>query len=85
MGLINRVTDGSVYEEALKLAGRIAKRAPVAVRLAKDTIKAGLAETDVAKAVEIEASNWASLFSTEDQKEGMRAFIEKRKPVFRNK
>ena len=85
MGLINRVTDGSVYEEALKLAGRIAKRAPVAVRLAKDTIRSGLAETDIARAVEIEASNWASLFSTEDQKEGMRAFIEKRKPVFRNK
>lgn len=85
MGLINRVTEGSVYEEALKLAGRIAKRAPVAVRLAKDTIRSGLAETDIARAVEIEASNWVSLFSTEDQKEGMKAFIEKRKPVFRNR
>lgn len=85
MGLVNRVTEGSVYEAALKLAGRISKRAPVAVRLAKETIKAGMSMTDTAEAVELEASNWSSLFSTEDQKEGMKAFIEKRKPVFRNR
>lgn len=86
MGLVNRVVrDDLVYEEALKLAKRIAKRGPVAISMVKDVIKQGLEEPDQNKGIEIEAQQWAKLFSTYDQKEGMRAFIEKRKPVFMNK
>lgn len=84
MGLVNRVVpDDKVYEEAMKLAKRIAKRGPVAIRMVKDVIKRGMEENDVNKATEIEAEQWVKLFSTEDQKEGMQAFLEKRKPVFR--
>ncbi|MEG1086381.1 MAG: enoyl-CoA hydratase-related protein [Anaerovoracaceae bacterium] len=84
MGLVNRVvSDDMVYEEAMKLAKRIAKRGPVAIRMVKDVIKRGMEEKDVNKATEIEAEQWVKLFSTEDQKEGMKAFIEKRKPIFR--
>lgn len=86
MGLVNRVVaDEEVLEAAVKMAGRIAKRGPVAIRVAKETIRAGLEETDQNKAIDIEAANWAKLFNTEDQKEGMTAFIEKRKPVYKNK
>lgn len=86
MGLVNRVAaDGQVYEEALKLAKRIAKRGPVAIRMVKDVIRRGLEEPEQNKAIEIEAEQWAKLFNTYDQKEGMKAFIEKRKPVFENR
>lgn len=86
MGLVNRVIpDEQVLEEAIALAKRIARRGPIAVRLAKKTIRAGLEEKEINKAIDIEAANWASLFTTEDQKEGMRAFIEKRKPEYKNR
>ena len=52
---------------------------------AKRTIDAGLEEPDIVSAVEIEAKNWAQLFNTCDQKEGMRAFIEKRTPNYTGK
>lgn len=86
MGLVNRVVaDGKAYEEALKLAKRIAKRGPVAIRMVKDVIRRGLEEPEQNRAIEIEAEQWAKLFNTYDQKEGMKAFIEKRKPVFENR
>lgn len=86
MGLINRITaDADVYTESMKLAKRIAKRGPIAIRLAKDVIRKGLEEADQNKAIEIEAEQWAELFNTYDQKEGMKAFMEKRKPQFENR
>ena len=86
MGLVNRVVkDEDVLDEAMKLAKRIARRGPVALRMVKDVINRGLMEPDVNKGVDIEAEQWAKLFNTEDQKEGMKAFMEKRKPVFKNK
>ena len=86
MGLVNRVVDDAeVLEEAKKLAGRIAKRGPVAVRMVKDVITRGLEEPDVKKGTAMEAEQWAKLFNTYDQKEGMKAFMEKRKPVFENR
>ena len=86
IGLINRVVpDDKVYDEAMKLAGKIARRAPIAVAAAKETIRAGVEEPDDHKGMAIEEKNWSKLFSTDDQKEGMRAFLEKRKPVYRNK
>lgn len=86
MRLVNRVVeDEAVYDEAMKLAGRIAKRGPIAVRMVKDVINRGLAEADIQKGTALEAEQWVKLFNTYDQKEGMKAFIEKRKPVFENR
>lgn len=86
IGLVNRIVPRErVYEEALKLARGLAEKAPLAMAAAKRTINAGLEETDPVSAVNIEGENWAQLFNTWDQKEGMRAFIEKRKPNYRGK
>ena len=86
IGLVNRVVaDDQVLAEAKSLAERIAKRGPVAVRMAKDVILRGLEEPDVDKGTEMEAVQWAKVFNTYDQKEGMTAFMEKRKPVFENR
>lgn len=86
MGLVNRVVpDDAVLEEAKKLALKIAKRGPVAVRMAKDVITKGLETGDVKEGTAYEAQQWAKLFATYDQKEGMHAFMEKRKPKFENR
>lgn len=86
MGLVNRVVeDEEVFEEAMKLAKRIARRGPLAVRAAKEVMRRGAEEKELNKGIEIEQEQWAKLFNTCDQKEGMQAFIEKRKPTFANK
>lgn len=86
MGLVNRVVpDAEVFQEAKKLAEKIAKRGPVAVRMAKDVITKGLEMGDVKDGTAYESQQWAKLFSTYDQKEGMKAFMEKRKPKFENR
>ena len=79
------ITAEKALDEAMKLAKKLAKRAPIAMAMAKKTIKAGQEEQSHTKGIEIEADNWAKLFTTQDQKEGMRAFLEKRKPDFQNK
>lgn len=84
-GLINRVVPVEVYlEEAIRLGQEIAERAPVAVRLAKEAINKAF-ETSLADGLEFERRLFYFLFATEDQKEGMRAFIEKRKPEWKGK
>ena len=86
MGLVNQVVEeGEALAAAMKMAGRIAKRGPVAIRMVKDVVARGIQEPDMEKAIDIETKAWPKLFNTEDQKEGMRAFIEKRKPVYQNK
>lgn len=86
IGLVNRVVeDDKVLEEAVKLAERIAKRGPVAVRAVKNVIIKGLRMGDVKEGTAYESMEWAKLFNSYDQKEGMHAFMEKRKPVFENR
>lgn len=86
IGLVNSIEeDCEVLAAAMKMAKKIARNAPIAMTAAKETIRAGLEEPDQIKGTYIEAENWAKLFNTEDQKEGMRAFLEKRKPSFKNK
>jgi enoyl-CoA hydratase len=84
-GLVNRVAPIEGFlAEAQRLAAEIAERAPVAVRLAREALRYGV-ETTVRDGLEIERRNFYLLFDTEDQKEGMRAFVEKRKPEYRGK
>jgi enoyl-CoA hydratase len=84
-GLVNRVVPkGEHLNEAIKLAKMIAERPPLAVRLAKDAVLAAF-ETSLAEGLEIERKNFFLLFSTEDMREGMRAFIEKRAPEFKGR
>jgi enoyl-CoA hydratase len=80
LGLVDVLAENPL-EQATKLAAELAVKAPIALRLAKECIDAA-ADVDIATGSAFEASQWAGLFSTADQKEGMRAFIEKRKPVF---
>jgi enoyl-CoA hydratase len=84
-GLVNRVVPVEVHlDEALKLAQEIAARAPLAIRLAKESVDNAF-ETSLADGLADERRTFYVLFSSEDQKEGMAAFIEKRKPGWKGK
>jgi len=82
IGLANRVYPlNTLMEEAQKLAKRIAGRAPVAVQLSKSAIQRGI-NMDLDNAQAYEAEVFGLAFSTQDQTEGCKAFLEKRKPAF---
>ena len=84
-GLVNRVVPVSDYlNEALKLAEEISSRAPLAVHAAKRMINQSY-ERFLSDALEQEKQVFYNLFSTEDQKEGMKAFVEKRKPEWKGR
>jgi enoyl-CoA hydratase len=84
-GLVNRVVPVELYlDEALKLAAEIAARAPLAVRLGKEAVNAAF-ELPLTAAIAHERRLFTLLFSTEDQHEGMDAFINKRPPVWQGK
>ncbi|RLT38076.1 MAG: enoyl-CoA hydratase [Chloroflexi bacterium] len=84
-GLVNRVVAVENYlDAALQLAGEIAARAPVAVRLGKEAINKAY-ELSLAEGLAAEQRAFYLLFSTEDQKEGMAAFVEKRAPVWKGR
>lgn len=78
-GLVNRVVPvESFFEEALKLAADIAGRAPLAVRLGKEAVNHAF-ESFLSDGLADERRSFYYLFASEDQKEGMAAFVEKRK------
>ena len=84
-GLVNRVVPVEEYlEAALKLAEEIASRAPMAVRDAKKMINQSY-ERFLADGLAEEKQVFYNLFASEDQKEGMKAFTEKRKPEWKGK
>jgi enoyl-CoA hydratase len=84
-GLVSRVVPAEkLVEEALAVAARIAAMSRPAVMIAKEAVNRAY-ETSLAEGVRFERRVFHSLFATEDQKEGMAAFIEKRKPNFRNR
>lgn len=86
IGLVNKVVpQESLLDEAFALAEKIAKNAPIAVAYSKEAIVKGLECSNMDEAIEVEAKLFGKCFSTEDQKEGMGAFLEKRKPVFKGK
>ena len=84
-GLVNRVVPVENFlDEAISLAEKIAGQAPVAVRAGKEAVNA-VFEGSLTDGLSIEKELFYGLFSTEDQKEGMGAFIEKRKPNWKGK
>ena len=82
-GLVNRVTPEERYlEEAIELAAEIAARAPIALRLGKEAVNYAF-ESALTDGLAHERRAFYFLFSTKDQKEGMLAFSEKRKPSWK--
>lgn len=79
LGLVNSVYPlEELLQAAKKLAAKIAKNAPIAVRACKQAINEGL-DLDMDQAIVLEEKLFGSCFETEDQREGMQAFLEKRK------
>jgi enoyl-CoA hydratase len=84
-GLVSRIVPAaSLIEEALKVGEMIASLSAPAVYAAKESVNRAY-ETTLAEGVRFERRIFHSLFATEDQKEGMRAFTEKRLPAFKNR
>jgi enoyl-CoA hydratase/carnithine racemase len=82
MGLLSEVVaDGQALSRALELAQTIASMPPLAVRAIKEVMQLGQ-DTPLETALALERKAFVTLFDTADQKEGMRAFLEKRKPHF---
>ena len=84
-GLVSRVVPAaSLVEEALKTAAAIASMSASAVYAAKESVNRAY-ETTLSEGIRFERRIFHSLFATEDQKEGMKAFVEKRPAAFRNR
>ena len=85
MGLVSEVVpDAEVFDAAMKIARTIAALPPLAVMQIKEAVLAGQ-DASLETAIALERKAFQILFSTADQKEGMRAFLEKRKPEFTGK
>lgn len=85
IGLVNKVVPADrLIDEAKNLALKFASRGGIALRLAKSSINEGL-HMDLEAGIQYEHKCFSLLFATEDQKEGMQAFIEKRKPSFKGR
>jgi enoyl-CoA hydratase len=81
-GLVNKVVPVEIYmDETVKLASEIAQMSPIAAQLAKESVNKAF-EMPLQEALHFERKNFYMLFATEDQTEGMNAFVEKRKPHF---
>jgi enoyl-CoA hydratase len=82
IGLINRIVPHEqLIDVTMGLAQKIAEQGPLALAMAKKVINEGI-EKNLADACRLETEEFCSLFTTQDQKEGMKAFLEKRKPKF---
>ena len=85
IGLVQEVVEPENLDARVKeIAEKIASNAPIAVRLGKEAINTG-GQVDIDSAIKIEENLFGLTFSTEDQKTGMQAFINKEKAVFENK
>ncbi|HWQ74082.1 MAG TPA: enoyl-CoA hydratase-related protein, partial [Syntrophomonas sp.] len=84
MGLVNQiVADDIVFDEAKAMAAKLMAKPAVALRFAKEAINTGI-NKDLITGKGVEKAKFAMAFSTHDQKEGMKAFIEKRAPEFKH-
>ncbi len=85
IGLVNKVVPkDKLMDETMALAGKLAKRAPLAIGAAKACVNIG-AEMDLDQGIEYQLLESLKMFYTEDLKEGLKAFIEKREPEFHGK
>ncbi len=85
IGLVNRVVSPEkLEEEVMKIANRLKDKSPIALQIAKETINRSFAP-DVDDIIMRDVDAFAAMFSTEDSKEGVKAFLEKRKPEFKGK
>jgi len=85
LGLVSEVVpDGEVLRHALDVASRIAALPPLAVAAIKEAVLHG-PDVPLEAALRLEARSFQGLFATEDRAEGMRAFLEKRKPEFKGR
>lgn len=84
-GVINRIVAPELLmEETMKFAGKLAKQPPLSLRLIKDSVNKAV-DASLYEGMQYERKNFYLLFATQDQKEGMNAFIEKRKPDYQGK
>jgi len=85
LGLVSEVVpDARVLPHALEIATRIAALPPIAVAAIKETVLRG-ADLPLDAALRLEGESFQALFATEDRTEGMRAFLERRKPEFKGR
>jgi len=85
VGLVNRIVPTeSLLDEAKKMANEIASKPPISVRAAKEAILKAQ-DTALEVGLDFERKSFYMLFATEDGKEGMKAFLEKRKPNFKGR
>lgn len=86
IGLVNHVTDDydSATIMALEMANKIGEKGPVAIKAAKQAISNGM-KMDLRSGLELESACYARILPTEDRLEGLKAFAEKRKPVYKGK
>lgn len=83
IGLVNKVTEiESLMDEAYKMADKIKSNSGIAVKYAKESMNRGT-ETDIDTGIAYESNVFGLCFASEDQKEGMSAFLEKRHPNFK--
>lgn len=81
-GVVNRLIAPEVlFEETVRFAEKIAKQPPLSLRLIKEAVHKAI-DYSLYEGMQFERKNFSLLFSSQDQKEGMKAFIEKRKPNF---
>ena len=85
MGLINMVVPAEqVMDEAKKMAKKLCRKSPLALRAAKQSVNNSM-NMDIKSGCRFEQTAWSMLFSSEDQKEGMNAFLENRRADFKGK
>ncbi|MEO5628365.1 MAG: enoyl-CoA hydratase-related protein [Thermomonas sp.] len=85
LGIVNRVVPAAeLEEETMKLAGQLARSAPLALRGMLDSVNIG-GECRIEEGLEYESAQFGLVFSTDDMREGTSAFLEKRKPTFSGK
>lgn len=83
LGIINRITASEiVFEETIRFAEKLAEQSPIALRLIKEAVNKA-EDVPLREGLTIERKNFYLAFDSKDQKEGMRAFVEKRRPSFK--